>query len=156
MNSPENRVMSYSELAANFDVLIKEGAPQGCPLMPTIFSLVYQQVLIKAQNHVGFRASVLAYLDDTYFIGDLKTSLRAMRNLAKNSEDIGLEFNPSKTKIISKDQNHLEGLRWRQGNHRGAVPEDPFYNQILQSQKFRKALEVTFDALGMTIKPHRV
>ncbi|GMI48408.1 hypothetical protein TrCOL_g13096, partial [Triparma columacea] len=99
-----HKSLSISSKATNFDVMIEEGGPQGCPWMPHLFALVYQKVLLQAQRDVGLRASVMAYLDDTTFMGDLKASLEAMRKLAINAKDtIDLQFNPSKTLVMARN-----------------------------------------------------
>jgi len=117
--------LSISQKTKNIDVTVEEGCAQGCPLSPLLFAEAFNLVLNKVKDLVTTSAHLLAYLDDTYFLGDIEKSLRGLRAMATFlEEDFGMELNAKKCFVISKHCDHTRAILTR------LTEEDAWFRHI--------------------------
>lgn len=80
------------------------GVYQGDPLSPFFFSGgIHNSVITKLQEFLKKRnlpGIVLAYLDDIFVVGPLSTLKEAYPELQRLLSEVGLSFNPAKSKIL--------------------------------------------------------
>jgi len=96
---------------------MESGVKQGCPLSPTLFSLVIDTVLKKLdlRGNISTRLrQLMAYSDDVMITARTKQSLiDAFQQVKNNSMEVGLTINEKKTKYLkcTKKDIRIENLK---------------------------------------------